>query len=148
MNIFADDALIDMEPALPPKISNKHPSPYHDTPKNNNPIFLHNTPPPEPEKTIDQILDDLDKEKVEGENRPNVKRMVERFNAIKEEEVVLRRQKQQEKPVLRHSDDLNELLEKLGKITVAPTMEPGVTSSLASPPVSDEEVTVLIPFAV
>lgn len=136
-----------MEPALPPKTCNKHPSPYHDTPKNNNPIFLPITPSSEPEKSIDQILDDLDKEKVEGESRSNVKRMVERFNAFSEEEVVLRREKEQEKPVSRHSDDLNELLEKLGKITVAPTMEPGVTSSLASPPVSDEEVAVLIGLA-
>lgn len=69
--------------------------------------------------------------------------MIERFSSYKdeEEEVVLRRQKQQkDKSNLRHSDDLNDLLEKLGEMTVAPPMAPGVTSSLATPPVSDEEV--------
>lgn len=143
-----------MEPALPPKTSHKLQSPYHDTPKNNNPVFLHNTSPEngkggesEPRKSIERILDDLSRERDEEEGRPNVKKMIERFSGRKdEEEVVLRRQKQvsEEKTVLRHSDDLNELLEKLGKMTVAPPMEPGVTSSLASAPVSDEEVSTFI----
>lgn len=86
----------------------------------------------------------------EEQSRPNVKKMIQRFSVPnkEEDEVVLRRQKQhqsivtQDKSVLRHSDDLNDLLEKLGEMTVAPPMEPGVTSSLASPPVSDEEVNV------
>lgn len=129
---------------MPPKTSIKHQSPYHDTPKNNNPIFLHNTQPlkenSESQKSIYEILDDLDKVEEEEELRPSVRKMIEHFSGRKEEEIVVLRRQKEEKPVLRHSDDLNELLEKLGKITVAPPMEPGVTSSLASPPISDDEV--------
>lgn len=147
INLSDDSSSI--EPALPPKTLSKHFSPYHDTPKNNNPIFLHNTEDAKmtPQISIDKILDDLNREKEEQDSRPNVKKMIERFSVHKEEdEVILRRQKQQEsvaaqdKFLMRHSDDLNELLEKLGEMTVAPPREPGVTSSLATPPVSDEEV--------
>lgn len=45
--------------------------------------------------------------------------------------------------VNRYSEDLNKLLEELTKVTSAPLMMPGVTTSLIqmkSPPVTDEEV--------
>lgn len=47
----------------------------------------------------------------------------------------------------RHSDELNKLLEELTKVTSAPLLTPGVTSSLVqmkSVPLTDEEVSIYI----
>lgn len=96
----------------------------------------------------------MDKTKEEAANKPTVKQIIEKFNGYGEEEVVLREHKgspvEEQTRQGRHSEELNELLEKLEKMTVAPVMEPGVTSSLASPPIDDDEVTtsVFLPISV
>lgn len=113
-------------PSLPPK----HPS-YPSNPDNEN------------QKSLDEILDELDEEKKKRDSAPNVKKMIEKFNENKTEDgVVLRRRNsagdKSGEPVV--STDLNVLLEELAKITSAPVMAPGVTSSLVAPDLTDEEV--------
>lgn len=67
----------------------------------------------------------------------SVQKLIEKFDDPSR--VVLRGPK---KPQIipRHSDDLNKLLEELAKVTCAPIMTPGATSSLVNPNLTDAEV--------
>lgn len=97
-------------------------------------------------KDIDAILEDLNK----IENPQNVKQLISKFDSDGEE-VVLRKnfkfvKSQSDTRILDHvnrnSEDLNKLLEELGKVTCAPIMPPGVTSSLVTPTMTDDEVCI------
>lgn len=72
-----------------------------------------------------------------------VKELIKRFSIGKEEGVELR-QKQRSpkyKPEFpRDTTDLDKLLDELAKVTTAPIMTPGVTSSLINPEISQKEV--------
>lgn len=119
-------------------------------------------------KTIDQILDDLDREKTVQDSKIKVKALIDKFNEkagpissdvsssvtslssrVTSPEVIFRsrpsnEEREQSEEVetseLRYSNDLNLLLEELKKVTIAPVMSPGVTSSLITRTSSDDEV--------
>lgn len=128
-------------PFLPPK----HPSPFRPSsfPKIDEPS-------PEHHKTLDEILDDLDEEKRKRDSMPNVRKMIDKFNS--EENVVLRKRnsagadsgetagQHHQRMSYAESGDLNLLLEELCKVTSAPVLTPGVTSSLVTPNLTDDEV--------
>ncbi|RZC40291.1 PH domain containing protein [Asbolus verrucosus] len=116
----------DVCPSLPPK-TQKMQLPPHDIP--NQPI-----------RSLDEILEDLDKEKLESKNK--VKMLIEKFSEP-EPDVILR--KHASFKTHRHSDELNTLLNELAKVTSAPIMTPGVTSSLINPNLTDEEWLKLLP---
>lgn len=96
-------------------------------------------------KSLDEILDDLDPEKKKNEGCRSVKMIIDKFNEQRNDEVVLRKTSKNTAAVQRpvtNSLDLNRLLEELGKVTSAPVLPPGVTSSLVTPNLTDEEVSI------
>lgn len=122
-----------------------------------------------PDYSIDKILTDLEKESRISEQQSNfskqeelsVRQLIQKFNSpntvnfettegINADHIdVFLRAKGDSKEinvshiVNRYSDDLNKLLEELTKVTCAPLLTPGVTSSLVqakSPAMTDEEV--------
>ncbi|KAF2895083.1 hypothetical protein ILUMI_11088 [Ignelater luminosus] len=118
-------------------------------------------------KTIDDILKDLDEEKDIRESRQKVRQLIEKFNDIQnDDEVVLRKKSKTEisksrsdtkllqtlkrdnlsDKANRESDELTILLEELSKVTCAPVLTPGVTSSLVNPMLTDDEWLQLIPI--
>lgn len=109
-------------PTLPPKT---HKVPHHTVSKHS------------VERSLDEILEDLDKEKMESKSK--VQMLIEKFSEP-EGDVVLRKQDKPDFKLCRHSDELNKLLNELTKVTSAPIMTPGVTSSLVNPNLTDEEV--------
>jgi len=167
-------------PSLPPRQSLQSLSPYHDVPQNNKAVteLINSIKKPtdncnteenddDKVKTIDEILEDLNKEKDIQQSRQKVKQLIEKFNDFQgEEDVVLRKKSkfdicksQSDTTVLqtlnvdnlngntnRESDDLNKLLEELSKVTCAPVLTPGVTSSLVTPVLTDDEWLKLIPI--
>ncbi|XP_050311539.1 uncharacterized protein LOC126747089 isoform X2 [Anthonomus grandis grandis] len=79
---------------------------------------------------LDEILTDLNRD--EG---GKVKQLIKRYSNIPEsEEVEIRKKK------ISTSNDLDKLLDELAKVTVAPIMTPGVTTSLINPDVADQEM--------
>lgn len=130
----------DEEPELPPRRNssrNSRPEEYHTN--------LTNMEEVSSTKSLDDILDDLDKEKEQKEGCSSVKMIIEKFNEQRNDEVVLRKTSKSVAAVQRpvtNSLDLNRLLEELGKVTSAPVMPPGVTSSLVTPNMTDEEVSM------
>ncbi|XP_017771289.1 PREDICTED: RB1-inducible coiled-coil protein 1-like isoform X2 [Nicrophorus vespilloides] len=99
---------------------------------------------PDKLKTIDEILDELDNERTQPS--ANVKELIDKFNVgnSNHEEVEMR--KKPKSPVqncTRYSDDLNKLLAELSKVTNAPILQPGVTTSLVTTSLTDEEVLLL-----
>ncbi|XP_044253039.1 uncharacterized protein LOC123004010 [Tribolium madens] len=97
------------------------------------------THPPEQFRSLDEILEDLDREKLESKGK--VQLLIEKFSDS-EPEVILRKH---DKSAYRHSDDLNSLLDELAKVTSAPIMTPGVTTSLVNPNLTDEDWLKLLP---
>lgn len=133
------------KPNLPPHQNLQCASPIYDVPQNNCPILNLFLPKKKSKqkstikrndkiKTIDEILEDLDKEK-DKQLKPSVKELIEVFDEKNKVEVVLRR-KPLFKPtnemteIIRHSDELTMLLEELKKVTNAPILTPGITNSL------------------
>ncbi|KAK5640841.1 hypothetical protein RI129_009388 [Pyrocoelia pectoralis] len=137
-----DEKVEDAKPTLPPKQSSPiNTGSRYDT-ANNNEI-----------KSIDEILDDLDKEKEALDSKQKVKELIEKFEIHNEDDVALRPKSKQQLHFIigpdadsRHSEGLNELLEKLSKVTCAPVLKPGVTSSLITPALTDEEWLELMPI--
>ncbi|XP_063904349.1 uncharacterized protein LOC135123530 isoform X2 [Zophobas morio] len=115
-------------PTLPPKT---HKVPHHTVSKHS------------VERSLDEILEDLDKEKMESKSK--VQMLIEKFSEP-EGDVVLRKQDKPDFKLCRHSDELNKLLNELTKVTSAPIMTPGVTSSLVNPNLTDEEWLKLLPI--
>ncbi|KAB0793600.1 hypothetical protein PPYR_13220 [Photinus pyralis] len=103
-------------------------------------------------KSIDEILEDLDKEKEASESKQKVKELIEKFEVQNEDDVKMRPKSKQLHFIIgtdscsRHSEGLNELLEKLCKVTCAPVLKPGVTSSLVTPTLTDEEWLKVMPI--
>ncbi|XP_050514027.1 ankyrin repeat domain-containing protein 12-like [Diabrotica virgifera virgifera] len=136
-------------PLLPPKAQKQDAlSPFHDVPTNNKPVAL---PPKrrntEPVKSLDQILDELDNEQQETNKKNKVKKLIKKFSEpdFYDTDVVLRTQKSGiHRPDI-HSDELSRLLEELVKVTNAPMLIPGVTSSLNGSTLRDEELLKLLP---
>lgn len=137
-------------------------------PKNNSPVLPSPTQK-SPDYSIDKILTDLEKESKFSEQQSScskqeelsVRQLIQKFNSpntvnfettegINTDHIdVFLRAKGDSKEinvshiVNRYSDDLNKLLEELTKVTCAPLLTPGVTSSLVqakSPAMTDEEV--------
>lgn len=117
-------------------------SPNHNLPKNNQPVIL----PPKKKHigniSLDKILDDLDVENSEDYNKYKVKSLIKHFSRSDSEcDVELRTNRQSN--ISREDVDSNELsrlLDELAKVTCAPILTPGVTSSLISSNLTDEEV--------
>ncbi|XP_015837895.1 uncharacterized protein LOC100141985 isoform X2 [Tribolium castaneum] len=95
--------------------------------------------PPEQFRSLDEILEDLDREKLESKGK--VQLLIEKFTES-EPDVILRKH---DKSGYRYSDDLNLLLDELAKVTSAPILTPGVTTSLVNPNLTDEEWLKLLP---
>ncbi|CAG9839660.1 unnamed protein product [Diabrotica balteata] len=136
-------------PLLPPKSQKQEAlSPFHDIPTNNKPVAL---PPKrrntEPVKSLDQILDELDNEQQETNKKNKVKKLIKKFSEPEfyDNDVVLRTEKSGIQRSDVHSDELSRLLEELVKVTNAPMLIPGVTSSLNGSTLKDEELLKLLP---
>lgn len=148
-------------PLLPPRNQTQHCfSPHHDVPKS------HPVLPPKKKKNIesahlDDILEDLNKQTrtceknsdEENEDTPNeggkVKALIKRFSIGKDEGVEMRRKsnwKVNTDIYCTDSRELDSLLEELAKVTTAPILTPGVTTSLINPEVSDHEFLKMIPI--
>lgn len=147
-------------PGLPPRHSwrSRPRSPFHDVPKNNTPVHT-----PTNEYSLDKILHDLEQQSRVCAEELSVRALIEKFNqsageasacAVTEDttnDVALRQKSDAGAETYittnRHSDELNKLLEELTKVTSAPLLTPGVTSSLVqmkSVPLTDEEVSTYI----
>ncbi|CAH0564534.1 unnamed protein product [Brassicogethes aeneus] len=144
-------------PEVPPKSQKQITlSPYHDVPKNNLPINKMILPPKRREmvsqKSVDEILEDLDKEQIVEQSTPRgkVKKLVKQFstNTLPPtlEEVVMRHKRRSEVIPNRYSDELSILLEQLAQVTTAPLLQPGTTNSLISPNLTDDELLRLLPI--
>jgi hypothetical protein len=94
--------------------------------------------PIEQVRSLDEILEDLEREKVES--RTKVQMLIRKFSEGESDDVILRKRDKSDSRSCRHSDELNTLLNELAKVTSAPIMTPGVTSSLVNPNLTDEEV--------
>lgn len=130
-------------------------SPIYDVPRNNCPVLFKKKNRKSNNigniKTIDEILENLDKESANinnnDDNKPSVRELIEKFDD--KSQVVLRK-KLTQRPrsniitsmelKYEDEDDLNKLLEELSKITNAPILTPGITNSLNVPNTSKEEV--------
>lgn len=99
---------------------------------------------PPPEKTIDEILDDLEQESGKTKVKTLIKKFSGDFHVNDDEEVTLRKSTRETNRENRFSDELTQLLDELTKVTSAPLMTPGVTMSLINPNLTDEEVNSLI----
>lgn len=136
-----------MYPLLPAKHQSSTYSPYHDIPKNNQPVPL---PPKKKQNldnvSLDKILDDLEKDKNEDFTKCRVKNLIKQFSGSDSEfDVELRMNKRSD--LSREDVDCNELsrlLDELAKVTCAPILTPGVTTSLISTNLTDEEVINII----
>ncbi|KAG5881971.1 hypothetical protein JTB14_006009 [Gonioctena quinquepunctata] len=128
-------------PVLPHKTQKlDNPSPFHDIPRNNKPVAL----PPKKNiqfESLDDILDDLD-----NQNHSNkVKHLIKRFSEPEFSDVVLRTNRKSDSPRDElESDELSRLLEELAKVTNAPILTPGVTSSFNGSNVDNTEFSKLI----
>ncbi|GLV32962.1 hypothetical protein CBL_08976 [Carabus blaptoides fortunei] len=157
-------------PGLPPRHGTRPRSPFHDVPRNNTPVHT-----PTSEYSIDKILHDLEQQSRQSTTveELSVRALIDRFNQSAGEPVnacapapgddattndVALRDKSTDVAMVtytalttahRHSDELNKLLEELTKVTSAPLLTPGVTSSLVqmkSVPLTDEEWLAIAPI--
>ncbi|CAH1135566.1 unnamed protein product [Ceutorhynchus assimilis] len=148
-------------PSLPPR--NPKPEPqalYQEMPKHLPPLV-----PPKMKKkleiaSLDDLLESLSQQAKELEQeRKNqmedsqnkegkVKELIKRFSIGKEEGVEMRQKTQEWKPKTSaaYSNDLDKLLDELSKVTIAPIMTPGVTTSLINPEISDKEILKMVPI--
>ncbi|KAF7270507.1 hypothetical protein GWI33_016529 [Rhynchophorus ferrugineus] len=105
---------------------------------------------------IDEILDDLNKESQsttpDDSGEGNVKKLIKRFSMGKDDGVEIRLKKNWDRrngareTSNTDSGDLNKLLDELAKVTTAPIMTPGVTTSLINPEITDAELMNIIPI--
>ncbi|XP_076270119.1 uncharacterized protein LOC143202452 isoform X2 [Rhynchophorus ferrugineus] len=105
---------------------------------------------------IDEILDDLNKESQstthDDSGEGNVKKLIKRFSMGKDDGVEIRLKKNWDRrngareTSNTDSSDLNKLLDELAKVTTAPIMTPGVTTSLINPEITDAELMNIIPI--
>uniref|UniRef100_V5GTE5 Uncharacterized protein n=1 Tax=Anoplophora glabripennis TaxID=217634 RepID=V5GTE5_ANOGL len=96
---------------------------------------------------LDKILDDLEKEKKEDFPKCKVKKLIKQFSGSDSEcDVELWTNKRSDfsrEDV--DSNKLSRLLDELVKVTCAPILTPGLTSSLISTNLIDEEIIKLLP---
>lgn len=125
-----------MKPVLPNKQKNSRNNKKND-----------NTESQEKLKTIDEILEDLDNEKTAKKKKLKVRDLIEKFEVddveIRKKSPYFKRKTLEEK-TYRHSEELTRLLEELAKVTNAPIMAPGVTTSLITNNLSDDDVSFYI----
>ncbi|KAH1016603.1 hypothetical protein HUJ04_007797 [Dendroctonus ponderosae] len=137
-------------PTLPPR-NPKLPSVKEDTKLPSLPPKMKRTV--EAVGCLDAILSDLSvqadnvqkPDKLDGdEGQCKVKELIKRFSIGKEEGVELRQKQRMSKyrpgEFSRDTPDLDKLLDELAKVTTAPIMTPGVTSSLINPEISQKEI--------
>ncbi|XP_030758730.1 uncharacterized protein LOC115884329 [Sitophilus oryzae] len=150
-----------IRPSLPPRNCRKKSGlPNHITaeehrpePRRNNNNFT---------TSIDDILNNLNLESQhrqkdltvdnKDENEGNVKKLIKRFSIAREDSVEMRIKKNwdlndgKRETCSTDSGELNRLLDELAKVTTAPIMTPGVTTSLINPEICDSELFQLIPM--
>ncbi|KAF5280928.1 hypothetical protein FQA39_LY17934 [Lamprigera yunnana] len=102
-------------------------------------------------KSIDEILKDLDKDRIHEDSQNKVKSLIEKFNDIQNENDGILRKKTKSNFICNYEDDgssagLIRLLDELSKVTSAPILTPGVTSSLVTPILTEEEWLRLTPI--
>lgn len=74
-----------------------------------------------------------------------VRELIKRFSYGKEEGVELRKKTDWKlKSQISETNDLEKLLDDLTKVTTAPILTPGVTTSLINPEISDKEVKCML----
>ncbi|XP_049817218.1 uncharacterized protein LOC109602920 isoform X2 [Aethina tumida] len=141
-------------PLVPPKHQRTElASPYHDVPKNNQPIEKVLLPPKkktiQQTRSVDQIVYDLEQQQQqsdESEGQGKVKKLVKQFSTPTVPPDVVLRPKMSYDPISnRYSDELTMLLEQLTQVTNAPLLNPGNTSSLVNPNLTDDELLKLLP---
>lgn len=97
-----------------------------------------------PIKTIDEILEDLDKDNPPSRTNPSVKELIEIFddksNVVLRNKITRCRKYDVDINEAKNSEDLNKLLQDLAKITNAPILTPGITNSLNVPQSTTKEV--------
>ncbi|CAG9863552.1 unnamed protein product [Phyllotreta striolata] len=101
--------------------------------------------PPEQDKSLDEILHELDAQPTKGKEN-TVRRLIQRFSEPDfADGVVLRGRRAARKDDV-DADELGRLLQELAKVTSAPVLAPGVTSSLNGASLNDEEFSRLLPM--